>query len=219
MSIIIKPIITGLLEVNSLLIIDELAKQAVCVDPSNDPHEILDFLSNHNLDLTHIVLTHSHFDHIFGIPNLREKYEKCKILVSEEDRQLYGMFEVQLGWFNMKHYPHKVMPAPDTFKAGEALKITDKLTIDTIFTPGHTPGGVLLLVKDEDKPIGLITGDTIFSGGGIGRYDVPLANGDDLAKSIETFNNLKLPSDLPLYCGHGFSSTVGKEQKYARKLY
>jgi glyoxylase-like metal-dependent hydrolase (beta-lactamase superfamily II) len=84
------------------------------------------------------------------------------------------------------------------------------IELEVIHTPGHTPGGICLLLK---KPVNniLFSGDTLFFQG-VGRTDFPGANEGALIKSIKE-KLLVLPQETTVYPGHGPSSTIGRERK------
>jgi glyoxylase-like metal-dependent hydrolase (beta-lactamase superfamily II) len=82
-----------------------------------------------------------------------------------------------------------------------------------ISAPGHSPGGICFYLEDEKI---LIAGDVIFEDS-IGRTDLPGGNHNLLIQNIKT-KILTLPEDVQIYCGHGNSTTVGKEKRYNQFL-
>jgi glyoxylase-like metal-dependent hydrolase (beta-lactamase superfamily II) len=86
-------------------------------------------------------------------------------------------------------------------------------TMKVISAPGHSPGGICFYLEDEKI---LIAGDVIFEDS-IGRTDLPGGNHNLLIQNIKT-KILTLPEDVQIYCGHGNSTTVGREKKYNQFL-
>jgi len=95
-------------------------------------------------------------------------------------------------------------PADQFLKEGDEITF-GSLKLKIIHTPGHTPGGISLILNDI-----VFTGDTLFAGG-IGRTDLPGGSCDDIQKSIKD-KLLKLGDYKKIYPGHGPSSTIGKEK-------
>ena len=81
------------------------------------------------------------------------------------------------------------------------------LTFEVIATPGHTPGGVCWLVRDEKL---LFTGDTLFAGA-IGRTDLSFGEYDDEIRSIME-KLMLLDGDIRIFPGHGPASTIADER-------
>jgi glyoxylase-like metal-dependent hydrolase (beta-lactamase superfamily II) len=153
-------------------------ESASVVDPSSEISHTLDFLKNNNLVLEYIILTHYHSDHTFKTKDLKNIYPDASIVASEKDgKQL-----------NIKKYI--------TVKEGSILKLND-VTLKFMLTPGHTPGGICILVDNE----ALLTGDTLFIGN-CGRADLIGGNIYDLFNSLQRIKNLS--NDLIIYPGHNY---------------
>ncbi len=84
-----------------------------------------------------------------------------------------------------------------------------ELTLEVIHTPGHSPGGVCFAVEGQ-----LISGDTLFAGGGIGRVDLPGGSYEVLLTSIRTRLFNALPAETVIHPGHGPSSTLSRERDF-----
>ena len=103
------------------------------------------------------------------------------------------------------------------FSLGSNIKVLEdkeaielgQIQLEVIHVPGHTPGGISLLMKKPKNNI-LFTGDTLFYHG-IGRTDFPGASETLLIKSIKD-RLFKLSDDTIVYPGHGPSSTIGEEK-------
>ncbi|MCF0247564.1 MAG: MBL fold metallo-hydrolase, partial [Synergistes sp.] len=88
-------------------------------------------------------------------------------------------------------------------------KIGD-MTLDIIHTPGHTPGGICILVSEGNDKV-LISGDTLFARS-IGRCDLPGGDEDTLLNSLTKLESL--PDELSVLPGHGPDTTIGAEKRY-----
>ena len=151
-----------------------------------------------NGKLKYIFITHAHFDHILEV-NSWASATGAAVYISHADkdalkdsyRTCYKLFlGADAGYFG----DVSLMYEGDKFVIGnDFLKVTE--------TPGHTPGSVILYNGDI-----AFVGDTVFSGGGYGRWDLPGGDYDALRGSISAV--MALDEDLILYPGHGDKTTV-----------
>lgn len=158
--------------------------------------------------IVQIFLTHEHFDHTGGIKNIkREANENIKtishIKAAEKIESGKSNFARMLG-VEMKSTPVDI-------KINNEQKMTigdEEWTV--LYTPGHSPGSISLY---ENKSKSLISGDTIFSYGSFGRYDLPGGNPLLLKKSIERLSKLDIKN---LYPGHE-SIVEGNAEDHIKK--
>ena len=170
----IEKVVVGPLATNCYIVSEK--NEAFIIDPGAEPEKIFSTLPTTNL--THIILTHAHPDHLGALSALKNEFPKAKFLLHQADLPLLKKF----------------LPA---IKPDEFLK-EGKFSI--IWTPGHTPGGICLRMKNI-----LFTGDTLFAEG-VGRTDYPYSSQKDLIKSLKKL--AKLPKNLIIYPGHGESSSL-----------
>ncbi|MDY6084314.1 MAG: MBL fold metallo-hydrolase [Dialister sp.] len=190
---------------NTYILYDEALKKASIIDPSFTPESILKFLSEKELDVESILLTHAHVDHIAGLNQIRKEYPYSKTYMSKQDEAYLTDPSKNLS----DSFPTPVIcEAPDVW-------ISNKETIHTLgedllvlSTPGHTPGGVSYYWKEKHI---VFTGDALFQGS-IGRTDFPGGNMDELLSSIRE-NLFVLPDDTIVLSGHGSPTTIGIEKK------
>lgn len=185
----------------------------VLVDPGAEPEKILAFLSQRKFDISLIVLTHGHLDHIAAIPDLFETWKDKSIPVAchQEDADYLGtagakknraIFEAvgADGFFDGYWKP---MPAASLLlNDGDYVPGTSLLVLHT---PGHSRGSICLYDKDAGF---LVSGDTLFRDG-IGRVDTPDASQAEIEQSLKRL--AALPPDTVVYPGHGPRTTIGRE--------
>jgi glyoxylase-like metal-dependent hydrolase (beta-lactamase superfamily II) len=198
---IIKCIVVGPLDNNCFIIADENTKEALLIDPGDEPDRILDIITENNLKLKYIVCTHAHFDHVGAIPELKNETD-AKIVIHSDELDIYKNTKDQAAvlW----GYELDPLPDPDMFiSEGDILEIGN-IKFETIHTPGHSPGGICLYSEGI-----VITGDTLFAGS-VGRTDLFGGNIEKLKKSFKKL--MALPDNTKVLPGHGPQSTIGKER-------
>ena len=184
----------GSFEVNCVILTK--AERAWIVDPGAEPGRIAAFLEARHLKPAAILLTHAHFDHIGGVPELRRRYPDISIGISAADAAIVS--------HPFNQYPPDYPPVkiPGTVPPEELVK---ELGGEVLSTPGHTPGGVSYYFAAEKL---LLSGDTLFKRA-FGRTD--LAGGDEtvLINSLKTLG--KLPQETRVLPGHGPETTIKDE--------
>ena len=193
----------GVLQCNCCIFGDETSREAVVIDPGDEIGRIQAVLRRHRLTVKWIVITHAHIDHIGGAGKL-QALTGAPVYMNEADYALAKDLATQAGWLGMPE------PQPVSIDAG--LKDGDRLamagaTFDVLHTPGHTPGSVCLLLAGQDM---LVAGDTLFHGS-IGRTDLPGGDYGQILRSLKT-KLLPLDDGTSVICGHGRSTTIGRER-------
>jgi hydroxyacylglutathione hydrolase len=200
-----KGLTVGLLEVNCYILGDEETKEAVVIDPGGDEDEILEILNYNKFKLKLIIDTHGHFDHVDANEPLKAA-TGAKIAIHEADAQMLDKPSAEAMFFTGNRLR--------TSHADILLKENDILTfgqyrLKVLHTPGHTPGGISLVL--EDHPY-VYVGDLLFAGS-IGRTDFPGGNYDALISAVKT-KIFPLGDNYSVYPGHGPVTTVAQERKY-----
>lgn len=199
---IVECLVVGPFQENTFIIGCEETKEAVVVDPGDEPEKIIERLDANKLNLTRIINTHAHIDHIGAVQALREK-KGAKFFVHENEIPFVEAYDQQCKFFGVKF---GATPEVDgTIKEGEKIKL-GKYEAEVIFTPGHSPGGLCFNFGKE-----IFVGDTLFFGS-IGRTDLPGGDHQTLISNIKK-KLLTLPEDVVAYCGHGPDTTIGREKK------
>ncbi len=200
MGLEIKSIVVGPLEVNCYLLCDSARREAIVVDPGDEPDRILELISREGVEVKRIVCTHTHFDHVGAIPELKEELG-AEIVIHGDEAEIYEAARDMAAFWG---YDMPPLPEPDVLVSeGDEIWTAD-LLFTVMHTPGHSPGGICLYGEGV-----VVTGDTLFAGS-VGRTDFP---GGDTNLLKESFRRLmSLPPETVVLPGHGPSSTIGKER-------
>jgi len=206
-------------QTNSFILWDESGKCAIA-DPGCSSEAELSrltgFIADKGLEPICILLTHCHFDHVYGMAALAREYE---IPVYADMDEMYSLQVTnaklcgQFGFPMPDEFPI-IRTSSDVHHPAKAIFVQDGDTIDVgnlrfevIQTPGHSKGGLCFLERNEKV---LLSGDTLFAGA-IGRTDHPGGDYETLMKSI--FEKLlMLDGDTRVLPGHGPSSDIATER-------
>ena len=169
------------------------AGEMIIVDPKRDVQEYLDISREEGMKIIKVINTHVHADHVGGEQELKS--------ITGAELMIHENAKVE--------YEHTPISEGDSFTVGS-------VKLDFIYTPGHTPNAISILVTDMmrgDEPWMILTGDLLFVGD-IGRPDLP--GNEILDEQVENlYNSLyvkfaKLPDYLEVYPAHGQGSLCGK---------
>jgi hydroxyacylglutathione hydrolase len=189
---------------NAYLLVCGSSKLAAVVDPGADAPRIVDTLRHEELELVAILLTHSHIDHVEGVPAVRAAVPDVPIWLHPEALPMYRAMPHQAARFGLDV---SELPEP-TNQLEHGLRFDlGPCGLDVRFAPGHAPGHVILVAEDESFAL---VGDVVFHGS-IGRTDLPGGDMKTLMTSIRE-QVLTLPDHTELYPGHGPPTTVGHER-------
>ncbi len=183
------------------------SKEAWLLDPGNftdaETKNITNFISNNSLNITRIVLTHAHLDHIFGLEEMQNLYQVPVYLHSNEKEILdHNPTTAKMFGFQMDPFEGPL----EYCKENESAFLGDE-EIRYLLVPGHSPGSLAFYAKDSQF---VVSGDALFQGS-IGRTDLFKGNHSQLIESITT-RLFSLPDDTRVYPGHGDSTTIGEEK-------
>lgn len=193
---------------NTYLLWDEHTLEAAVVDAGmrtqEEQTEFANYVEAQGLHLIVALQTHCHFDHVFGLPYLHDHYG-LQPRFAERERELYRLMPTAARSLGMPI--EGTLPEPGTCLTEAEPISVGSISLQVIFTPGHTPGGVSFYLPAERI---VLTGDTLFRGS-MGRTDL---GGDELQerRSI-TERLLTLPPDTVVYPGHGPVTTIADEQR------
>ena len=186
----------------------ERTRQAVFIDPGDEVDQLLSFITSQQLQVTDILLTHAHVDHVSGVAAAKRALG-VPIHLHKDDQFLYdGAVETGAMFGLTVEQP----PPVDRYYEGEGPIVFGDYQVQVKHTPGHCPGGVCLAVskKGEAAARALFVGDTLFAGS-IGRTDLPGGDYNTLLAAI-TEILFAFPDDAVVYSGHGPETTIGREK-------
>lgn len=201
---LLKVLPVGFLSVNCSIIADEKSGKALVVDPGADFDRIVKSLDG--FQLTGIVATHGHIDHVGQVKKLKEHYHVPFYMHPADlfliNDPIWPGFEKHIG-------ASLPCPEPDIeLEEGSVIELGG-LSIRLLHTPGHTPGLCCLYIEEEKT---LIAGDLLFRGG-VGRWDLPGGDLDELKSSLHRVFS-ELEDDVLVVCGHYEETTIGHERKF-----
>lgn len=219
--------ITGFVETNCYLIYDLKSKEAAIIDPGWRVDTIIKLIAENNLNLKYIFLTHGHTDHSYYVSELKRQFPNVKLCMNKID---YKNMFTQFQWFkdnygqefiekernNSEHRayidfdPHSI-GIPDIFVKNHQTYKLGSTKINTIYTPGHSPGEICYYTNNI-----LFSGDVILyrTVGGIHNQG---CSKNDLIKSVRKLYEI-FPDSTIIYSGHGQFSDIGSEKKYNESI-
>ncbi len=178
------------------------------IDPGLPPQaeQILRHISDHALVPQAIVLTHAHADHIAGIDEIRDEFDKLPVyLAKEEWRGLTDPMENLSGLVGLGFVTSVTDPLD--LPHGSTLEL-DGSVWQVLESSGHSPGGRTFYCASLKTAI---VGDALFAGG-VGRVDFHHSDGNRLLRNIRE-NLMTLPDDTRVLSGHGPETTIGRERR------
>lgn len=194
----------GQLASNCYLVGCERTRQGVVIDPGDEAAVIQRAIEEAQLEITLIVLTHYHFDHIAAAAPLREATGAPVAIHADEAELLQN--PPALFRFFQPRIP--TLQADRLLRDGERITVGD-LAMQVLHTPGHSPGGISLHLPAEGV---VFCGDTLFREG-IGRTDFPGGDMGTLEASIRQ-RLYALDDETVVYPGHGPKTTIGWEKRH-----
>jgi hydroxyacylglutathione hydrolase len=200
---LVKTLAVGALATNCYIVGCEKTKEAAVIDPGDEADRILAAVRAAGLKVTHVLLTHAHFDHI-GAADEVARASGAPLALHPDDLPL-----LRAGggapFFDLQ--PPPIPDTVDSLAAGQEIGVGE-LTLRVLHTPGHSPGHVTFYIPAEGA---LFDGDVLFAEG-IGRADLPGGSFAVLMRSIGE-QLMTLPDETVVYPGHGPATTIGHERR------
>lgn len=202
MTIEVFPV--GPFQMNCYLAYDPASKQGVIFDPGDEVPMLLSRIKHLGLDISQILLTHGHIDHVAYAEDLHRALG-APMLLHKDDWEMARAAPQQALMFGLPPGP---VPDVDGELQPTACHKAEPFEFEIRHTPGHSPGSVTLI--NHANKVAFV-GDVIFEGS-IGRTDLPGGSFRQLIRTIEQ-HILTLPDDYRLLPGHGPETTVGRERR------
>ncbi|RME26630.1 MAG: MBL fold metallo-hydrolase [Deltaproteobacteria bacterium] len=195
---------TGPIQTNTYIVGCSNTREAAVIDPGGHVGAILSALDRHGLECKVIINTHAHFDHVGGNRELKNRTGAELCIHPEEAPMLAGLRQQAL-LFGMLA---EESPEPDRLvKEGDTVQVGE-LVLDVLHTPGHSPGSISLVIRDNGR---ILVGDLVFRGS-VGRTDLPGGSMETLVRSVKE-KIFTYPDDTVLLPGHGPATSVGLERR------
>lgn len=193
----------GPLATNAYLLTDRETSRAIVIDPGAHPEPLLERIED--LHVEAILLTHTHFDHIAGVDEVRN-LKKCPVYVHalEADWLSDPLLNGSARWpevggeVSIRAADHLIREEGELELLGRKFRV--------LHTPGHSPGSVSYLYQSH-----LFSGDVLFRQS-VGRTDLPGGSSKELFASIQD-KLLSLPLETTVYPGHGPVTTLEQEKR------
>jgi hydroxyacylglutathione hydrolase len=168
---------------NTYVVADEDGGTAVMIDAGGPVEPLLEAIDARDLTLTHVLLTHHHWDHVVELGKVVERHPEAKVL---------------------GHEAEEVEGRTATIAPGDVVE-AGGLRIEALHTPGHTAGMLSFVIDGH-----VFTGDTLFKGS-VGGVRAPgHTTFEDIRSSImDTL--LQLPPETEIHPGHTEPTTVADE--------
>jgi glyoxylase-like metal-dependent hydrolase (beta-lactamase superfamily II) len=190
-------------DTHTYLVIDQSTAEAWVIDaPLDTAKTVLERVAERGLNLTRVILTHGHFDHLMDI----ERYAEAGIAVTAHPGDRPLLEAPQPALFGLPYAMPTVHVAKE-IEEGETLRL-GRQEFEVWHVPGHSPGHIALVSRSEDLVLG---GDLLFHQG-FGRVDLPGADPRQMARSLARL--LPLPDRTLVYPGHGPEVTLGRERTW-----
>jgi len=198
---ILETVNVGPMQVNCYILASDQGSQAIIIDPGDQAAKIKAVLDKHKLKAAMVINTHGHYDHIGSD-------DEFGVFVYVHKKDLPMLVDARKNFSANFSSPYQVKSQIKTLVDKEIIKL-DCLELEVIHLPGHTPGGIGLLMKKPQSDI-IFTGDTLFCQG-VGRWDLPGGSQQQLEEAIRQ-RLFILPQATKVYPGHGSATTIGREK-------
>ncbi len=206
-ELMVKGIVVGVFQENCWVIGSRKTGEAICIDPGDQPDEVLALAADLGVTIKLIANSHAHIDHVLGVQGVQNR-TGSKFLLHHQDLDLLrDGFDMSARRFGLD--PSQKPPLPDQFVDDDDIVEVSGVRLRVITTPGHTPGSVSYYCEEAAA---LFSGDTLFHGS-IGRTDLPRGSFDQEMTSI-CERLLVLPDETAVLPGHMDETTIAFEKKH-----
>jgi hydroxyacylglutathione hydrolase len=202
---ILEMLTVGPFQENCYVIGDEKTGEGAIVDPGDEAARIALAVEQTGLEISEILITHAHIDHVGAVAALVEEYA-CPVLMHAEAEPMLQQLPTQAMMMGLRFGK---VPKVDRHIEDEEVLEVGGLRLKALYTPGHAPGHLAFYAESERL---VLSGDALFAGG-VGRTDLI---GGDMAVLMRSINErlMTLPDDTRVLSGHGPESTLGDERAH-----
>ncbi len=197
----------NIFEENTYIVYDD-TKECAVVDPGcYEQHEqkaLSTFIEQHGLQVTHLVNTHAHIDHVIGNHYIQTTYDVPLALHEQEVPILQAVTQYAASYGFTAYQPIK----EEKLLGTEDVILVGQVPLNILHVPGHSPGHIALYNQQCRL---CLSGDVVFRNS-IGRTDLPGGDHEVLLQSIHE-QLLPLGDDVVVYPGHGSSLTIGEAKR------
>jgi hydroxyacylglutathione hydrolase len=195
-------------EENTYVLYDETG-ECVIVDcgcySSNEKEELQNFISDKKLTVKHLINTHLHFDHCFGINFIQDTYNVV-LEAHAGDEEFLKRLPEQASMFGFR-ITEKIPVIGHYLQENDEIHFGNQ-SLKAIHVPGHSPGSIVFYSEEQAC---LFSGDVLFQHS-IGRTDLPGGNSKLLIDGILS-KLYTLPDETRVFPGHGPETSIGYEKK------
>ena len=191
-------------QTNCYFVYEEGKKDVIVFDPADKGDILFRKLTDAGFTVRAMLLTHGHFDHIWGVNKLRD-LSGAKVYAYEGEKELC---EDAVKNVSGQAGRAETVVADEYIRDGEIIEVAG-MRCRLIATPGHTQGSCCYYFEGDGI---LISGDTLFQES-IGRTDLPTGSYSALIHSVQD-KLMSLPDEVKVYPGHGDETSIGHERKY-----
>ena len=199
----IEQIKTGMIEENCYLVYNDEA--LLIIDPGEDAAKIKTQIEKTQQQPVAILLTHTHYDHIGAVEELRQFYQ-IPVYVSPLEQSWLGDPILNLSGLGRHDDIANIIVSPAEYEFEMKPYRLGNMTFRVVPTPGHSIRSVSFIFDDF-----VVSGDALFKGS-IGRTDLYTGNLEQLLHSIQT-QLFVLPDEFAVYPGHGDATTIEHEKR------
>ena len=201
---IIQCIPGGMFLENCYIVGDEASNEGILIDPGEQIDEILEQVKKSGLNITKIVNTHNHLDHVAGVEIAKKALGIPYYIHKKDQPVLDALPEACQRW---PQFSDIIKPDVEGYvEEGDIIEIGG-LKVEVLLVPGHSWGHICLVIDDI-----IIAGDTLFAGS-VGRVD--LTGGTSMEELLGSIKSklFVLPDSYNVLPGHGPATTIGIEKK------
>jgi glyoxylase-like metal-dependent hydrolase (beta-lactamase superfamily II) len=202
-ELMVRNIVVGLFEENCYVIGNRRTGEAICIDPGDEPDEIMHLAADMGVRIKLIANSHGHIDHIMGVRGIKERTDSPFLLHPDDLWWVQEGWQASAAWLGLQR---EAPPLPDASISNNDVLEVAGVRLSVIHSPGHTQGSVCFYTEGM-----LFSGDTLFLGS-IGRTDLPGGDYPQIMASIVD-RLLVMPDETVVLPGHMLQTTIGQERQ------